>query len=102
MTDAIDEAESLYTEARAAARAVSRDLHASDQQIADARAARDRMWEAYRDSVLADIQERTALLRTLLAELEAVRASIQGNPIGSAIDRVNGVIIGEDVHGLDQ
>ena len=92
MTDAIDEAERLYLEAREAANSVSLDLHANKQQIADARAARDRMLEAYRDAVLTDIQKRTALLRTLLAELEAVRASIQTNPIGSALDRVNGVI----------
>ncbi len=92
MTDAINEAERLYVEARSAARSVILDLDATTQQITDAKAARTRMWEGYRDSILADIHSRTALLQKLLTELETVRTSIQTNPLSAAFDRVNSVI----------
>ena len=90
MPDAIDKAEELYVAARAAARAVMLDLNAT--QIDDATAARERMWHAYRDAILDDIRQRTAMLKKLIAELKNVRQSVQVNPLGDALDKIDGVL----------
>ena len=92
MPDAIDKAEELYVAARAAARAVMLDLNATQAQIDDATAARERMWHAYRDAILDDIRQRTAMLKKLIAELKNVRQSVQVNPLGDALDKIDGVL----------
>ena len=92
MSDEIDEAEQLYVNARAAARAVMLDLNATAAQIKAAKDARERMWHAYKDAILDDIRKRTAMLEKLVAELKTVQQSVKVNPLGGILDKINGVL----------
>jgi signal recognition particle GTPase len=91
MSDTIEQTEKLYVEARAAVQAVTLDLSATQDQIDAAKAARERMFQAHANAILDDIAGRTALLQSLLAELEAIRATTQVNPIGEALGKINEV-----------
>lgn len=87
--DAVAKAEAAYEQARAATQAVQLDLDATVAHKAAATAARDAMFAAYAQAALDDLANRTAFLNRLLTLLQGVTASIEQNPMGDLLARLN-------------
>lgn len=64
----------------------------SSEQRARAREARDTLLDEIETANWEDFTTRTAGLRKLTTELNAVIASIQTNPIADVFDKLNGVV----------
>ncbi len=87
--DPITQTEEAYQKARAACRALQLDLYATPAQKEKAKAARDAMWVAYSEAILDDFTSRTALLQSLIKQLDNVISSIRENPVGDLLDQTN-------------
>jgi hypothetical protein len=95
--DQADRAETAYNQALDAINAVL-NSDANDEQVEAAQKAFDKAETAYNNAVLADIAQRTVFLEALSASLAALTQSVQANPIGDTLDKLNSIT--QDVNEL--
>jgi hypothetical protein len=65
---------------------------ATDEQIAAASGALDDLTVMLGTFSVEDVKGRTALLNSLIVELQKVTAEIEPNPVGKVLDDLNGVL----------
>ena len=91
-SDVYNQAHLAYNKSVAAFWVVIADSSASDAQVSQARAAAEQAQNTFEGVVLADFDQRTLLLNNLIGLLEGVISSVQPNPIGTALDDLNGAL----------
>ena len=85
----VEAAEAAYNAARDAAEVVIFNPGASDDEKDAAKFSRDRMLAAFNEAVIDEAAQRTALLISLIAELQTLIGSLQSPGLGSAIETLN-------------
>jgi hypothetical protein len=85
----VEAAKAAYEAARGAAQAVTFNPGATDEEKAAARSSRDRMLAAYSEEIINEAAQRTALLTSLIAELQTLIGSLQSPGLGDAIGTLN-------------
>ena len=85
-------ADAAHTQTFQAIDAVLNDFNATREQVEQAQRALDAVTQARIDHAEKNISSRTVFLNTLTAQLEAVRNSVQLNPIGNVLSKLTGAI----------
>lgn len=87
-----DKAEKVYEESVAELQTILGSFTATQAQKQIAQSALDALATSYGATIISEVNSRTALLNTLVGELNTVIASVQVNPIGGALDKFNNLV----------
>ena len=85
-------AKEVYEKATKTLEEIINDFNASSDQIREARSALRIAAAAFLGVLLDNVAQRTQALQTLIDQLNKVITSLQKNPIGNALDTLNGVV----------
>ena len=85
-------ARAAYVQSYDAIDDVLEDFNATADQVEEAQKALSAITTARIDHAVNKITDRTAFLNTLTAQLEAVRKSVEPNPIGNVLNKITGAV----------
>ncbi|MBO6836960.1 MAG: hypothetical protein JJ878_16735 [Alphaproteobacteria bacterium] len=92
MSDAVTAAEEAYFKARRSCRAVMLDRATTEAEKREASRRRERIAGAYAQTVLDEFYSRTNMMGAIIAELQALKASITSGSAAQSLDTLTQVL----------
>ena len=86
-------ARAAYVQSYDAIDDVLEDFNATPDQVEEAQKALGVITTARIEHAVKKITDRTAFLNTLTARLEAVKNSVEPNPIGNVLGKITGAVV---------